>query len=184
MIQDNLYLVNSSGQNVYYFEIIENAAAYSIQVNLFPVSSVPPAGWTNPSGGMPLSGFFPQLIVPTTNFRNSIGFNAGSYPSTATTTTTQSFLSSFTPPLIPVQSIQLTCSLLRNYYNKNPKILYSFTSAGTQFGSFIETASNLSQFTDIQPGVYSSFEISFVDQNGGGGERMRFLFKGYHWWRV
>lgn len=165
MIQAGLYLVNSSGENVYYFEILENAAAYSIQVNVFPVPSVLPVGWTN-GGSLPLSGFCPQLIVPSTNFQNSIGYAAGSYPTSAIETTTQSFLSTSTPQLSPIQSIQMTCSLLRNYYNNNPKVLYSFTSAGTTFGSLIDTAPNYAQFTTVLPGFYSFIEVSFIDQDG------------------
>lgn len=164
MIQNNLYLVNSSGQNVYYFEITTNSANYSVQVNLFPVPTVLPAGWTNP--GLPLSGYCPQFVVPSTNFQQIVGFNAGSYPSSATTTTTQSFTSTFTPQVSPIESIQVGCSLLRNFYNQNPTILYSFTSAGTTFGSLIETSPNFPQFSPIYPGNYTYFDITFYDQSG------------------
>jgi hypothetical protein len=163
MIQANLYLVNSSGENVYYFEIIENAANYSVQVNLFPVPSVLPVGWTNP--GLPLSGFCPQFVVPSTNFQQVVGFTAGTYGS-ATSTVTESYTSSFTPQVSPVQSIQVGCSLLRNFYNSNPTILYSFTSAGTQFGSLIQTSPNFPQFSPIYPGNYTYIDVTLYDQNG------------------
>lgn len=163
MIQANLYLINSSGQYVYYFEMVENAANYTVQVNLFPVPSSLPSGWTNP--GLSLSGFCPQFIVPNTNFTKIVGFAAGTYGA-ASSTVTQSFNSTSTPQVSPVQSIQVGCSLLRNYYNANPTILYTFTSSGTAFGSLIQTSPNFPQFSPIYPGNYTYIDVIFYDQNG------------------
>ena len=161
MIAANLYLVDSGGNYVYYFEIQENPSSYAVQVNLYPVPAVLPAGWTNP--GLPLSGFAPQFVVPSTNFQQVIGFAAGTYGTGGAST--ESFISTFTPQVSPVQSIQVGCSLVRNYYNINPTILYSFTSAGTQFGSLIETSPNFAQFTEIYPGNYAYIEVAFIDQD-------------------
>lgn len=163
MIDANLYLVNSDGQNVYYFEIVENAATYQVQVNLFPVPSSLPSGWTNP--GLPLSGFCPQFIVPNTPFQQIVGFTAGTYGS-ATSTSTTSFVSDFTPQVSPVQSVQVGCSLLRNYVNQNPTILYTFNSTGVEFGGLINSSPNFPQFAPIYPGNYSQIEVVFYDQNG------------------
>lgn len=163
MIDANLYLVNSDGQNVYYFEIVENAATYQVQVNLFPVPSSLPLGWTNP--GLPLSGFCPQFIVPNTPFQQIVGFTAGTYGS-ATSTSTTSFVSSFTPQVSPIQSIQVGCSLLRNYVNQNPTILYTFNSTGVAFGELINSSPNFPQFAPIFQGTYPYIDIIFLDQNG------------------
>ena len=163
MISNNLYLVNSTGQYVYYFEIVENAATYQVQVNLFPVPSVLPSGWTNP--GLPLSGYCPQFVVPNTAFQQIIGFTAGTYGG-ATTTTTQSFVSSFNPQVSPVQSLQVGCSLLRNYMNQNPTILYTFNSTGVSFGGLISTSPQFPQFSPIMPGNYNQIDIAFYDQSG------------------
>ena len=165
MISNNLYLVNSTGQYVYYFEIVENAATYQVQVNLFPVPSVLllPSGWTNP--GLPLSGYCPQFVVPNTAFQQIIGFTAGTYVG-ATTTTIQSFVSSFTPQVSPVQSLQVGCSLLRNYMNQNPTILYTFNSTGVSFGGLISTLPNFPQFSPIMPGNYNQIDVTFLDQSG------------------
>ncbi len=163
MIAANLYLVDSNGQNVYYWEILENAAAYAIQVNLYPVPAALPVGWTDP-GGLTLNGLCPQFVVPATNFQNAIGFVAGTY-GTGVSLVTESFLSTTVPQISPVQSILVGCSILKNYYNSNPTILYSFTSTGTQFGSLIETSPNFPNFTPIYPGVYSYIDLIFLDQN-------------------
>lgn len=164
LITNNLYLINSDGQYVYYFEIVENAATYQVQVNLFPVPSALPSGWTDP-GGLTLDGYCPSFTIPDTAFQQIIGFSAGTYGN-LTTTTTQSFVSSFTPQVSPVQSVQVGCSLLRNYMNQNPTILYTFSSTGVDFGGLISTAPTYPMFSPIYPGNYSAIEVAFYDQNG------------------
>lgn len=164
-ITNGLYLVNSAGDYVYYLELIENATYYSIQLNAYPVPTALPAGWTNPGGlSFPLVSTTPQLVVPSTNFQNLIGFSAGTYPSPASATT-YSKLSDFTPQISPIQSVILACTLLNNRYSNPSTILYSFTSSGSEFGTLIESSPNQYSFVDIQDGNYSYFEISFLDQD-------------------
>ena len=51
MITNGHYLVNGSGQNVYYLEILENASAYAIQLNCFAFPTALPVGWTKKEPG-------------------------------------------------------------------------------------------------------------------------------------
>ena len=48
-ISNGHYLVNSSGQNVYYGELIYNTSQYAVQWNSYPIPSTLPSGWTNPA---------------------------------------------------------------------------------------------------------------------------------------
>ena len=164
MINAGLYLVNSSGQNVYYAEILTAPSYYGIQVNLFQIPNSLPSGWSNP-GAMPLSGYCPQFVVPNTNFQYVIGFAPATYGS-ASSTTTESYLSTFTPQVSPVQSILVGCSLLKNLANVNPTILYTFSPAGVSYGNIIQTSPNYPQWIDIYDGVYPYIDIFFYDQNG------------------
>ncbi len=145
-ITNGLYLINASGQYVYYCEFLTNSNYYAIQFNAYSIPTALPAGWTQPANwiGYPAVAYTPQLIVPSTNFRNVIGFNTGTYPSVQQTTT-YSKLSDFVPQVSPVQSIILSCSLLSNQYSNPRTALYSFSPAGTAFGSLIQ--SNPIQFT-------------------------------------
>jgi hypothetical protein len=165
-ITNGLYLINSSGQYVYYCEFITNSNYYSVQFNAYSIPTALPVGWTQPSNwvGYPTTAYTPQLIVPSTNFRNIIGFNAATLPAVQQITT-YSKLSDFTPQVTPTQSVILTCSLLNNQYSNPRTVLYSFSPAGTTFGSIIQSNPNQYSFIDVQDGNYSDFQISFLDQS-------------------
>lgn len=164
-ITNGLYLVNTASQNVYYFEFVENPSAYAIQFNSYPVPTALPGGWSNP-GGMtfPVVASTPQLIVPSTNFRNFIGFNAGTFPA-AFQATNYSKTSDFTPQVNLVSSIILTCSLLRNAYSSLGTIMYSFSPSNYTFGDLINEKPSEFSFIDIQDGDYSELSISFLNQD-------------------
>lgn len=164
-VENDLYLVNANGDFVYYIEFVENATYYSIQINLFAVPTSLPVGWTNPGGFVfPGATLTPQIIIPNTPIQEILGISAGTYPNPAQSTNF-SKLSDFTPQISPVQSIILTCSLLNNKYSIPNTVLYSFTSAGTVYGSIIEKVNYNNLMVDIQDGLFSEFEIQFLDQN-------------------
>ncbi len=164
-ITNGLYLVNTAGQNVYYLEFVTNSNYYSVQVNAFPLPTALPTGWSNP-GAMtfPATGYTPQLIILSSGFTNIIGFMAGTYPSVQRTST-YSVLSTYTPEVSPTQSIILAFTLVNNQYSNPRTVLYSFSPAGTTFGSLIESSAYQYAFVDIQDGNYSTFDIIFLDQN-------------------
>lgn len=168
MISNGLYLINASGQNVYYAEIIDNSVYYSIQLNLYPVPTALPAGWTAPANwpGYPVSAQTPQFVILANAFRQVIGFTAGTYPSTPQAST-YSAQSSFTPQVSPVQSFILTCTLVKNKFNIPNTALYSFTPAGVQFGSLIDTNPAEYAFVEVQDGNYTEFDVQIVDQSYG-----------------
>ena len=165
-ITNGLYLINSTGNYVYYIELIENANYYSVQLNTYSIPTALPGGYSAPSNwpGYPTTAYTPQLVVPSTSFRSVIGFNAGTYP-TPQQITTYSKLSDFTPQITPVQSVILACTLLNNRYSNPSTVLYSFTPGGTTFGNLIESSPNQYSFVDIQDGQYPYFDIQFLDQN-------------------
>lgn len=164
-ISNGLYLVNPSGNYVYYLEFLANSNYYAIQFNSYPVPTALPVGWTNPGAiTFPVVASTPLLIVPNTNFRLLIGFNAGTYPAIFQATN-YSKLSDFTPQITPIQSLILACTLLSNKYANPSTILYSFSPAGTTFGSIIQSQPAFPSWVDIADGAYSSFDIQFLDQN-------------------
>lgn len=165
-VQHGLYLINSSGQYVYYAEFTTNSNYYSVQFNAYPVPTSLPTGYTAPSNwpGYPTTSTTPQLVVPSTSFQKIIGFNAGTYPS-PTQSTTYSKLSDFTPQVSPIQSLTLTCNLLNNKYSNPRTVLYNFSGSSATYGSLISTQPYFPQFCNVQDGLYPYIEISFVDQN-------------------
>lgn len=165
-ITNSLYLINATGNYVYYLELIENSNYYSVQFNSYSVPTSLPSGYTEPSGwpGYPATANGPQLWISANSFRSVIGFDAGIFPP-APQTATYSKLSTTTPQVTPIQSIILACSLLNNKYSNPSTILYSFTPGGTTFGDLIESSPNQYSFIDIQQGQYPYFDIQFLDQS-------------------
>lgn len=163
-ILNNLYLVNASGDYIYYLEFLTNSTYYSVQFNAYPVPVSLPSGYTNPGGMLfPGTSVTPQLVVLSNDFRNIIGFDAGTYPST-TQSSVYSALSSFTPQVTDVQSVLMTCSLLSNKYANPNTILYSF-AIDTTFGSLLSSNPNQYSFINIYDGQYTQFNVQFFDQN-------------------
>jgi hypothetical protein len=88
-VKNGLYLINASGQNVYFVEMLINATRYAVQMNTFPLPSVtnftysagtgiwtgtagtPYAGWTTPiasvSGGISAFQGFPSTSTTLYN---------------------------------------------------------------------------------------------------------------------
>lgn len=166
LIANGLYLVNSSGQFVYYAEIIENSTRYAIQLNTYPVPTALPAGWTNP-GGMtfPAVSTTPQFVIlSTNNFRTLIGVNAGTYPSPASATV-YSKLSDVTPKTTPVEQVIVRCNLVQNNISNPNDIIYAFNASGVGFGNLITSSPNQYNYLDVNEGYYNAIEISFVDQD-------------------
>jgi hypothetical protein len=166
-VNNDLYLVDDSGDFVYYLEFVENPTYYAVQFNSYPIPTALPAGWTEPASwpGYPVSASTPQLIVNSDDdFGDIIGFNAGTYPASAQTTN-YSKLSDYTPQVSNVQSIILTCDLLNNKYSIPNTALYSFSPSSVSFGSLITSEPAEHEYIDIQDGTYASVQISFLDQN-------------------
>ena len=101
LIDNKYYLINPAGDIVVYLQLIENPTFYKIQFNAFLVPTALPGGWTDPGFSFPAVSETPQLIVPATNFRDLIGFNAGTYPSVPSAID-YTKLSDYTPQISPV----------------------------------------------------------------------------------
>lgn len=165
MVQNGHYLVDDQKNYVYYAEIVLNSTYYAVEIKTYPLPTALPTGWTNPAGVMfPAVASTPQVIIPATNIRSLLGFDAGTYPS-AVQSTAYNVLSQNTPQVSTVQSVILLCSLLNNTLTNPNTFLYSIAPSNTQFGQLISVAVPELIFTDIVSGSYDSFEITLVDQN-------------------
>lgn len=164
-ISNGHYLVDASGDYVYYAQFSENPALYAVQFDSFPVPTALPAGYTNPAAlTFPAVASTPLLIVGATLFRNIIGFNAGTYPAVFQATN-YSRTSAFTPQVTPTSSVVITCSLIRNALSNPQTILASF-SPDVGFGSLIQVKPNQYNLLSISDGTnQNSLDIQFLDQN-------------------
>ena len=168
-ILNNLYLLSNSGSNIIYFvELVMNSVRYSVQLNLYalPTStqastlgySLPPtANWT-----FPTIATTPQLNIVSQTFGNLIGLNFGTYP-VMTQTTTQSFLSTTTPIISPVNSYIMTCNLLNSKYSIPNTTFFSLPLSGS-LGTLITSNVSSIVYNMINPQSYNEIVITFFDQ--------------------
>jgi hypothetical protein len=165
-IQNGMYLVDSAGNNVYYLELAYNTTYYATQILSFAVPTSLPTGYVQPSSwlGYPSVANTPQLILSSNNFKNILGFSAGSYPPTPQSTN-YSITSNVLPPVgSNINAVVLTCSLVNNNVTIPSDILDSFPINST-FGSNIVYAPSFEKWVKMNAGTYNSITIRMLDQN-------------------
>ena len=114
----------------------------------------------------------------STNFQSIIGYTAGKYPNATITgtppaqvqtpayTSTQSFLSSSAPQIIPQPSYLCTCSLVNNRLAIPSQLIFSLTPQGVGFGELYTYQVADLAFNKIEDGNYTQFTFRFVDSLG------------------
>lgn len=167
LIANNIgYLVNASGANVYYIEIVANLNLNSAQLNCYVVPNSLPVGYTNPaSWALPTVGTrVPQLTTLSNNFGLLIGFaSSTTFPASSTQSSTYSITSSFTPTISPVESVLVNCNLVNNILSVPSNIITAIPITSS-FGTQIQYSPNELIWLPILDGTYPYFRISFLDQ--------------------
>ena len=188
MLQNGHYLVDATGDYVWFITFSPNPTRYAIEVNCFVMSQALATAnsWTLPAGAtwvIPTNNIVPMLQVLPNGFRATIGYEAGYYPQgsptytqaviagvppaqtqTPTYTTTQTFLSTTCPQITPYSSFVVNCSLVNNNYAVPNSLIFSFSPQGV-FGEQFSVAPNEYVFIDVLPAQYNRFRIYFTDQN-------------------
>jgi hypothetical protein len=165
MIANGHYLVNDSGDHVYYIEFLTNAVYYAVQLNCLALPTSLPSGYTNPASmTFPATALTPRIVIPATNIRDILGLSEGTYPATPQTTDYSTY-SSTAPQVSPTQSIVMTTNLISSGLTNPPNVLYSFTPSGTSFGSIIDRQPSSPLWLDVTPGYYQSVEVQFFNQD-------------------
>ena len=168
-ISQGQYLVNASGQNVYFISLVTDVTYYSNQI-ICPVLPTTLGVLTNPANlGLPLTPTTAQFTVLSSYpaFGSLIGYAIGSYPSTPNSTSYNILGGGITPNLTPVNSIIVRCNLVSNNVGTPSDIMTSFPINST-FGSNINFAPNYEQWVGISTGRYSSITLTLQDQNFNG----------------
>ena len=186
MINNGTYLINSSGDNVYYFEIIVNANRYAIQLNTFQVPTAKPVGYSEPTNwvGYPAQTFNPVVSFPQ-NIYQIVGYNpvGGVYfssnnnvnnayvpPVTPTADDyyvakdgvgTLSYLSNTSPNVQPNSSIYLSISNINNPYSQPSSIIYSITPSVAIGEQVVETPPNF-MWNKMIDGTYNQLRVQFL----------------------
>jgi len=168
-IQNNLYLINNTtGQYYYFLSVAENRSSYAIQFNFNPVKTL--SGYTAATGfpTMPVTSYTPQLQIIDTgvnSFSSIIGFSQATYPS-AQTTALVSTNSNLVPMIDPVAAVVVGLSNLHNPLALNNQVLHTFTSAGVGYGGLITTSQGQGVVYTPMQGTNNEITLPFYDQNG------------------
>lgn len=184
MISNGYYLINSStGQNVYYIQMVYNTYQYGNQLLFSPVPTSLPAGYSLPSGyttgtifggnGFPTVSRTPYITIynlTNNSFGNFLGFGNTStdinIPATIPTITSYSINSTSTPIGSTINSIIMRCSIVKNNVSTPNDILDSFSiTANTAFGTNINYTPAIPKWVKVSGGSFSNFIITFTDQN-------------------
>jgi hypothetical protein len=173
MINAGLYLINSTGSYVYYFQVSTNATYYTNTVVLSLVTTALPSGYTQPStgfwstvsgNGLPTTTSTPAFTLASSGSINTIlGFKTGTYASS--TTSSQSINGTITPIGSTVNALVIRCNLLTNNIAMPSDILDTVPISATSFGSNITYDPSFEKWINIRDGTYNNMTITFQDQS-------------------
>ena len=129
MITNGHYLINGSGNYVFYAQMVANANYYTTTLQFTPFPTALPVGWQNPASiSFPVAQTYLQLLFTPQDIQTILGFtNAGPYPASQTPATTLYAVNSQVAPQVsPYSSIQIWCDCLSSVDNNTPKLLDTF----------------------------------------------------------
>jgi hypothetical protein len=166
-IQNNTYLKDDTGTNVFYLFMEVNAVSYRIQLNSRNVPTSLPAGWSNP-GAIALPSAAnenPQFIfASSSSFNSVVGFDTGTYPTLASGNVPYSVLGSVAPNLSPVSTGIVSCELIYNKVANSSTSFYSFSATNTPYGEQIEVKPAEFAWVDCIPASKNHFHVVLLDQ--------------------
>jgi len=178
-IKYGYYLINANSENVYYWEFIINPSLYAVQLNMYPVPTSLPTGWTAPVAnptlgtaafaGFPATAWTPQLWLPfapgsgspSDNFYKILGFKPGAAYPPAALTTNYSTVSTTSPQVQPNPVVFLALSNIENNY-ASPSSIIGVVSPQVGFGELIQQEPPQFAYNKLLPGTYNSLRLSFV----------------------
>ena len=165
MVLNNLYLINSNGNYVYYIEILVNSVAYSGEMNFYLIPTSLPSGYSKPSGA---NWSFPSvaktpLINISTAFGKLIGFSPDTYP--LVSSSASQIVSNITPSIHVVNSLILTCNLINNIGLSNPTNVFFSFGVGEDYGNLISINSSQIVYSRVSGDQFQTIEIQVLDQN-------------------
>ena len=168
MLQNKQYVVNSSGQNIFFFHLVENSVYYTINVicDLLPTSAqATTLGYTQPAGATwsyPTTEAASQFIVLSTNsFGSIIGYDAATIGTGGTSA--EIFSTDNTPNIQPVNSFMVRCNMVNSSYSIPTDVIYT-KSIDTGFGNLIQQHVNYPIWHDISPQSFGYCELTITDQ--------------------
>lgn len=172
LVNAGAYLIDSTGDNVFYIQFAENSTYYSCQLDCSPTPTSLPAGFTRPASGLyslggsglPTTSHVPRLIIDNASFGSVLGFTSATYPSAATTSAV-SLLSNIIPQVHPSSSYIVRCDLVKNNFVVSGDILAALDRGDAGIGHLISYRPSQYAWMNTHNGARSSITITIYDQN-------------------
>jgi hypothetical protein len=168
MTINKTYLIDSTGDPVFYLGLRTNSVYYTCTLTSTPVPSALPTGYTMPSGAtwtLPLTNTTPQLVISTANINTGklIGFVPGTYPSAVQSSTYQ--VNASTVPQINPQYAFNVCVNIVNlpYVNSIPDMIYPFNFTKTYMSQELLDPYQCRYYSATN-GNYSEIIVTIKDQ--------------------
>ncbi|RAW34763.1 hypothetical protein PC110_g8928 [Phytophthora cactorum] len=120
LVNAGTYLIDASGNNVFYIQLSENSVYYAAQFDFSAAPTSLPTGYSHPAAGLyslggtglPTTTRVPRVIIDTAAFSTVVGLTSGTYPvSPATVASAQ--LSSIIPQIHPTSSYIVRCDIIK-----------------------------------------------------------------------
>jgi len=173
-IQAGQYLINATGQYVYYAEFLVNPNTYAVNIITYPVPTSLPSGWVLPVAntqtgavafpGFPTQTFNPSIVIPA-NFSLIMGYATNFTTSQNTNVNTiLTFTSSISPQVQPNPTALMTISNISNEYSSPSSVIHSVVP-DVGFGELIKSVPNEYVFCRLLKGTISSLFVRFVGQD-------------------
>lgn len=165
---NNLYMLDSQGGIIYFFEIVVDSIRYGSLIRVFKIPTQTNATILNYTKPIGANWNFQQLEktgrfeILNNNFGLLIGFEPGIYPNISQNED-QTFLSSFTPQIAVINSIILCCNLI-NTSMAIPSNILSSIPINKGFGQMLINEFDNPTPINICPNTYSTLEITLFDQ--------------------
>lgn len=164
MIVNGHYLVDGSGNIVYYMEFVFNRPQQRVEFRSVPIPTALPGGWSNPAGlTFPAVATTPVILIPATPIQDLSGFVAGFYPPVVQSTNYNVIATNYAD-ITPIRNLVILCSLVKNDLQYPNSVLYTFVP-GVQAAFPTSGRPTEYAFIDIQNGYYSSFTIDLVNED-------------------
>jgi hypothetical protein len=178
------YLINSSGNPVYFLYWVSNTTFYRTTLfsNAVPANGV---GYTVPAnypgGGPPTTAQDPILIINATNapansatpglysFSKTMGYLPGSYPTltVAETGVSQSYNGQYPPVIESTSCVQVACNIANSsaFSLGASNVIYLF-SPNLPYGEQLQINPHFPRWVPITDGFYPYIDLYFLDSNG------------------
>jgi hypothetical protein len=170
LVAAGAYLIDGSGNNVFFIQISENSTYYSCQLDCSPTPT-PIGTYTRPATGLysaggtglPTTSRVPRLIINNAAFGKVLGFSLGTYPTTSQTTAA-SLLSNIVPQVHPTSSYIVRCDIIKNDYVVGGDLLAAFDRGDATIGQLIQYQPSNYAWVKVNDGARSSITVSIWNQ--------------------